>query len=91
MQTWLVVLFSAIGVSVGVLQVWLLFRLLSSVTAKNYAAAVMPIAFKTMVYALIFTVTVLLFFDYLIPLGAGIGGGILIAAVIGAALNIKKE
>lgn len=90
-QIWLIVVFAVLGAAVGILQVWLLSRLLPALTAKEYADAVLPLLLKTVVYAASFAVTALLFPDYLIPLGAGIGGGITVAAFVGAAVGIKKN
>lgn len=90
MQFWLIALFAAAGISVGVLQVWLLSRLLFALTAKNYAAAVLPLFAKTVVYALAFTVVVLLFKDCIIPFGAGVGGGMAVAAFVYAAFSVRR-
>lgn len=90
-QIWLIVIFAAAGALIGMLQVWLLSHLLSALTAKKYADAVLPLLSKTAVYVIAFTVTSLLFTDYIIPLGAGIGGGMTVAAFIGAAAGIKKN
>lgn len=91
MQIGLIVLFAAAGVSVGVLQVWLLSRLLSALTAKRYESAVLPLLLKTAVYAVVFTAGALLFTDLLIPLGAGVGAGLAIGAFVSAAIGIRKN
>lgn len=91
MQILFNVLSAVCGTAVGILQVWLLSRMLRAFVAKDYASAIFPLMLKTAVYALTFTVCALLFADYLIPLGAGVGGGITIAAFISSAVSIKKN
>lgn len=91
MQIFFVILSVLVGMAVGILQVWLLSHLLRALTAKNYASAVIPLMMKTVLYAGLFTVYALLFTNYIIPLGAGVGGGIVAAAVVSTVVGIIKN
>ncbi|MBO4338683.1 MAG: hypothetical protein K5755_06620 [Clostridiales bacterium] len=85
------ILFFAIGILIGIIQLLLTKKTVECITGKNNSRLLIFVFIKLAIYACAVSVAYILLRDFFMPLGIGFGAGMIIGAFVNFIVETGKD